>query len=69
VYVLNSSFVELLRNVLMKDLCTFVNFMIIGIQFNCYNNSNCPLVTQNPRICTFHSFPLIMMVQCSALLN
>jgi hypothetical protein len=28
----------------------FVDFMVISIQFNFYNNSNCPLITQNPRI-------------------
>jgi hypothetical protein len=53
----------------MKDLCACINLVVLGIQFNLYDNSNCTVDTHDARLHTFHSVPLTMMIKCSALLS
>jgi hypothetical protein len=48
-----------------KDLCAYVDFIVLAFSFNFYNHSNSAIAAQDPRIWNFHSVLLIEMIPCA----
>jgi hypothetical protein len=63
--------VSLLKDVVLKNLCTCVDFIVLSIQFNFYGHSDCAVATHDPRICNFHLVLLIerFSVLCSVFVH
>jgi hypothetical protein len=63
VVVISLFLIQLLKDV-MKGMCVCVDFMLLSIEFNFENNSDCTIASQDPGICNIHEILLLEALKC-----